>query len=214
MKNTEKITTVLFFLALLFKILNIPGADILLILSIVILSLIYYPFGFAFFNQIKLRRIFNKASYDGISTKKIIGAVFFGIILSTICIGILFKILMFPGGTIILTIGTISAIAILTFSIIRYVSSKHSFHLFFIKRAIIITVIGIIVYLTPHITLIKWQFKDHPAYIEAYAEYLKDMDNVELKMKRDIEYYRATLTDKEFQFWMEFELPRKYPRTN
>jgi hypothetical protein len=57
-----------------------------------VLTVIYYPFGFLFFNQIRLRDIFKRAAYKDTNAYKIIIAIITGLGFSTICIGSLFKL--------------------------------------------------------------------------------------------------------------------------
>ena len=73
--------------------LNILREGLLpLILSLLVLSTLYCYFGFALFNNIRLKEIFKKDRHTEISVLRIIGAVFSGMILSTYVIGILFKL--------------------------------------------------------------------------------------------------------------------------
>jgi len=52
MKTLEKILGVVVLLGLVLKVVFIPGASIILTLSLTILTLLYFPFGFALLNQI------------------------------------------------------------------------------------------------------------------------------------------------------------------
>jgi len=54
MKKFEKTLVVLILISLIMKFSFIMGGDILAILSISLLILVYYPLGFALFNQVRL----------------------------------------------------------------------------------------------------------------------------------------------------------------
>jgi len=96
------------FLILVIAILNrvlalkIIGFSALFILSLYSLCFIYLIFGFSILNDIKLRHIFKKDAYKNISGKSIFISIFTGWALSTILIGYMFKIMLWPGGQAIL----------------------------------------------------------------------------------------------------------------
>ena len=75
MKLLEKILGVIIVIALIMKFAFIVGSNVLIVMAISLLSVIYYPMGFAFFNGIRLREILKKASYKGLSTWRILGAI-------------------------------------------------------------------------------------------------------------------------------------------
>jgi hypothetical protein len=108
MKILEKIMAIVAILAIVMVYFNIPYGVFLSIISFTVLSWIYYPFGFAFFNGIHLRRIFKKESYKGVSALSIVGAIFAGMALSTLCTGILFTIASYAYAERFLSIGLFS----------------------------------------------------------------------------------------------------------
>ena len=204
MKTAEKICGLLIFVSLILKLALITGGSILFVLSILVLSLIYYPFGFAFFNQVILRRIFKKESYKGISVLRIIGAIGVGMALSAICIGTLFKIQEWPGANTNLKAGLISSILILIISIYKYLKFKALYYKRILIRLIIIGVFGLILLYTSNLNLVKIQFRNHPQYIRAYELYLNDPKDKALIKNLDIEYARATMPDEGFKLYQKY----------
>lgn len=144
MKRLEKILAILILIAFVLKLILVPFSGVLLTIFLLIIALIYYPFGFAFFNNIRLRNIFKKESYKGISVLHIIGAIVVGMALSVICVGILFKIQGYPMANLLLTDGLISSVIILIIGLIKYHKSKSSYYSFMLNRIAIIGGIGLL----------------------------------------------------------------------
>jgi hypothetical protein len=201
MKALEKIIAFVILIALIFKFSLIPGGDVLAVWATLILTAIYYPFGFLFFNNIKLRHIFKKASYRDLPAIKIIFAAVAGIGLSIICIGALFKIIHFQGGNRMLVIGLIISGIVLIIALTRFIKRTDTGALFILRRIGIVGGIGIILLFMSELSLIKLQYRDHPAYVDAYVDYLNDPTNEELQKKRQQEYYRVILTEEEFKIY-------------
>ncbi len=204
MKKFEKILGIVILISLIMKFSFIIGGDILTILSISLLILIYYPFGFAFFNQIRLRRVFKKDSYKGISGLRIIGAIGVGMGLSAICLGILFKLQHWPGSNINLLAGLVTTMIVLIIALIKYYKCKDNYYKRIFKRIAIIGGLGLLLTVLPELTLEKIQFHNHPDYIKAYEKHLNNPESKELKEKLDLEYKKATMTEKEFEIYQEY----------
>ncbi|MHB9140986.1 MAG: hypothetical protein ACYC25_03830, partial [Paludibacter sp.] len=84
MKKPEIILVVITLIALFMKYLFIPWGSSITSVTMILLSLFYFPFGFAFLNKIPLRKIFKKDAYKGITTMRMIGSIGVGMSLSAI----------------------------------------------------------------------------------------------------------------------------------
>ncbi len=109
--KTEKVFACITILGLILKHLHIPGAGLLLVLSLFTLALLYFPFGFYFLSDKSIK----------INTG--ISAVF-GWLLSIVFIGILFRVMHWPGAANMAIIGTITAIPLAIFSYIKHKNSS------------------------------------------------------------------------------------------
>src|ERR1035437_6127180 len=158
MKRLELILAIIIAIAILMKLTLLPSAGIFLFFSIMMLSGIYYPFGFAFFNNIDLIEITKKASYKNISVKRIVGAISAGIGISIICTGILFKISHYPGASVMLYIGLDLTTLVFIISLFRFFKSKDSFYLNIYKRFAIIGAIGVLMAVLPPLTIDKIRY--------------------------------------------------------
>lgn len=167
MKKAEKIIGVIALLALVMKFLLIPGSGLLTVVSLMTLSCIYCFLAFALFNDIRLRQIFKKDSYQGITPKKMIGVIGLGFALSEIVIGILFKFQSWIGSTTYLTVGLIFTLIILIVALIAYSKNKSSsFYKGIFARIIIVGGVGLITLLTPNDYLMKVLHRDNPELLE------------------------------------------------
>lgn len=209
MKKLEKILGILIILALILKLVLIPGANILTVISLSILACIYYPLGFAFFNGIRLREVFKKDSYKGISAMRIIGTIGLGMGLAVICIGILFKLQHWPGGDTNLIAGLATTLIILIIALIKYLKSKSDYYKPIFTRIAIVGGFGLILTIIPDLTITKIQFRNHPVYINAYEDYLENPQNEILRKKKEVEYHRATMSDEEFKKYMDYQSGRQ-----
>lgn len=203
MKKLEKIFGILFVVGVLMKLFLFPGAELILIMSLLLLSLLYYPLGFLFFNEIPLKKVFKKEAYRGLNAWRIIGSIGVGIGLSTIIIGILFKLQYWPNADDNLQTGLIFIGVIIMIAVIRFIKNRDVFYKRIFFRIAIIGGFGLILFFVSNSSLHKFQYRNYPAYIKAYENYLQDPENEELQKKQKIELNRIIMTEEEFQHYME-----------
>jgi hypothetical protein len=203
MKRFEIIMGILFVISIIFRLYLIPGAGILCSLSLTLLACMYLFFGFAFFNKIKMRKIFCKESYRDISGLHILGSIGVGWGLATVCIGILFKLMFFPGGFIVLSVGLIQILIITIIALVKYFRSKSDFYKTILLRIVIIGTIGHLLCFTSDLTIVKIHFRNHPDYIKAYERYMENPQNEKARKQLDMEYKRATLPAEEFEMYLQ-----------
>ena len=145
MRIFEIILSLLFAFGLFLKLSSIPGGAALITLSLLLLSMFYFLFSFSYFNNIKLKNIFNKEYYKNIPPAKIIGTIGFGIGLSTLLTGILYKVMQWPGGNgMNIITGLIIVSIIFIVSIIKFLKTKSNFYYPIFIRFIIWTTISIL----------------------------------------------------------------------
>jgi hypothetical protein len=207
MKKLEKILALLFVIAIIFQFNLIVGDSLIMFLSLTTLALIYFPLGFALFNNIPLKKVFKKESYMGLSSLQIISTIFLGIGFSEICIGIESKLLHWGYVKLHLFVGLFFICIALIFYLIHFSESKSSIPKTIVSRMVIFGMLSLFLLNVSDLTLIKIQFRNHPLYIEAFENYLSDRENKDYQIKLDIEYHRATYPKNEFDIYMRFEHP-------
>lgn len=205
MKLNEKILIALAVLIAVLKFFFIPGSGVFMVLIYSLLSSLYFYCGFALFNNIRLRHIFKKDSYVGVSTGRIIGGIALGLSLSFAVIGFLFKAEHWPGTSFHLIVSIFSGVVILIISLIKLFKTKANYYKNAIIKIGIASSISILMLVIPNLTWVKIRFRNHPKYIEVYERHEKDLSNIDLANELWVEYQRATLNEEDFKNFMEFE---------
>jgi glucan phosphoethanolaminetransferase (alkaline phosphatase superfamily) len=202
MKKFEKIIGFILLIGLVLKyfLISTGFGALLIASSLMILAYYYFFFGFAFFNQIQLKRIFKKESYSEISTIKIIIALGLGIGLSCTCIGILFKIQYWTGARQYLIIGIAIILIVLLIGVISLNKIKGSFLIGILKRSILIGGFGALLLLISDYSIIKVQYRNHPLYIKAYQDLKSDPENPDFKKNYIKEKDRVSLPKEVFRY--------------
>jgi len=201
MKKTEKIVGLIALIGLTLKVLLINGGGVITVLSLSFLSLLYFIFGFALFNDIPLRNVFKKQTYDPISKGRLVGSILLGFALSALVIGILFSVQLYNGSQFQLINGLVWTTAILIVSIVRLASTKSIFYKQVITRIAILGVIGLILCITPTWKIVEILKRKHPAYVEAVKNLSADPENKalqeEVQKQREIMWAEAEKNDKQ-----------------
>lgn len=105
--KTEKTLLIIVILASLLKILHIPGGSVLLLFSLLGLALCYFPFGFYFLSDKSFK-------------ENTLTSLLFGWLLSTCFIGIMFRLMHWPGAMILNIVGAMSALPLSIFAYSKY----------------------------------------------------------------------------------------------
>jgi hypothetical protein len=187
MKKTEIILATLSIIALGLNLLLIPGGGVLTVLTLSALSMIYFYFGFALFNDIRLRIIFKKDSYKEISSLKILGAVGAGLALSMTTIGLMFKFQSWPGADINLGAGLFGLLIVTIVGLIKYSKNKSGYYTKIFKRAAIFGGLGLLLMLAPKTNWIELKYRNHPEYVDALKKAMAAPDKKELWNNVEIE---------------------------
>lgn len=184
--KTEKALSIVFIISLIFKLMHWPGANILMILSLLGLAMCYFPFGFYFFSDKNM-----KTQNIGIS-------IVFGWILSVCIIGILFKLMFWPGYDPMLLIGTLVSLPLLGVAVLLFVKSSEllkNYYKNLLIRTSILVVISLLFYLLPNSVLINHYFANEPELRELY---LKEQENPDDEtIQQEIQAYHAKRFEKE-----------------
>ncbi len=167
-----------------------PGAGILIVLSLAIVSLLYSYLGLGLFNNMSIRSMFVKESYSRKNKFNYIFGVVFGLVLATLVIGSLFKFMLWPGGNILLIIGLFLLLFSVTFYLIVNKYGKVSLPMKSFTRIIIISFISISLYVIQSDEIINFYYPNDSAYAEALKKIIDNpadslaQENF-LKLKQD-----------------------------
>lgn len=199
MKWIEKILIVLFIAGLFMKFNIVPGGNVLILLSLGILAFLYFYLGFIVFNNINFRYAFKKYSYKGISGLRLTFTILAGVSISFLAIGILFKLLYWPGASINLLAGITTSLIILIAAVIKFSKNREN-----IYRLTMIRIVPFIVAACLFITLSKQelmglQYRNHPLYLQAKIALEEDPGNEEKIEKENLERDRMMMAPEEFK---------------
>lgn len=176
MKKIELTIIIIAVIGLILNFLHFPGGVTLTVFSLGLLACFYMYFSFMIFNDIKLKEVFKKETYKEIEAKRIIGAIIVGFVISIGIIGILFKLMIWPGAKIQLTFGLI---CLGITGILCLIKLRNRFYSKILKRVLVLGVIGLFLFIIPPRILLQWKYPYHPDYINAILDYNENPDNQE-----------------------------------
>lgn len=195
MRIAEKVLLAALLTGIVLRFSLILIGEEITMLSLLTLAGIYFALGFVLFNQIRLRDLMKKGTFEKLTTTGIVVAVMTGIALSIVCVGALFRFLMLPGSGEMLMIGSVSLIIIsILAAILKSVHRKA-----ILTRTLPAAMIGVAVLFVSELSMVKFLYRNHPAYVDAYMRYQEDPKNEELFNEMQREFYRARLTEEEFK---------------
>ena len=160
---------------------NFSYSVILIAITSLVLSLIYFFLSFGLLNEIRLRNIFKKESYAGKSSWRMIGTILTGLVLSLVVIYSLFKFMRWPFGNEGLRISLYGLIIVLVITIIKLVLSKNKFYRNLLIRLGIIGLFANLLYLTSEESILEMKYRNYPEYVDAEKKLMKDPMNKELQ---------------------------------
>jgi hypothetical protein len=190
MKKIELILGLLGLVGVILGMAAIPGGSILSVLALCGLSVFYFYFSFAVLNGIHGRDIFKKAAYKDIAAADIVSAIGAGIALSIVVIGLLFKVMFWPGGSFMLLAGCLALIIAAIIGGIRLRTSKSAFPARLLKRAVIFGSLGLLCFFLPSNFFLKIKYRQHPEYVKAVEAASANPDDEELQRKANEEHQK------------------------
>lgn len=193
MRKTEIILAALAVLGFIMMMMLWPGGAFLLIVSLGLLSILYYPLGFFIFSGIRLRRLFKRDSYKETTVLRILWSLGVGQVLAALCLGLLFRMNDYPGSGPMLTIGLLTSAIVLPLAVFRYSKTKSAFFKRVIIRMTIWGVLGLIFLPISSLSIQKLQYRNHPQYIEMLNELDENPEDESLRKRAEQERWRITM---------------------
>jgi len=149
MKKLELILIIGSVVGLLMSLFDVPQNSLIVGLSFLPLSLLYFYLGFALFNGIRLRNIFKADSYKDLGVWRIAIAIGTGIALSNLTIGFMFSILSYPLAKTMLIFGIALAVIMIILALIKNAREKNPFYRNIILRCLIFLIIAVVFLVLP-----------------------------------------------------------------
>ncbi|MBX9850454.1 MAG: hypothetical protein K2X86_01710 [Cytophagaceae bacterium] len=104
--RTERVFGIIILIGVFFKFMHWPGGNVIIILSMSTLSMLYLPFAFYFF------------SYKGVKYQNMGLTIPAGICFSIALIGIMFKLMYWPGANEMILFGAIGSVLMVVLSFV------------------------------------------------------------------------------------------------
>ena len=193
--RTEKGLTIAFLIGLIFKYLHWPGGGLILVISLSTMAILYCPGAFYFFSDKTIKK------------QNLALSIISGFFLAIIPIGVLFKLQYWPGAQVNLLVGAVTAPIIL--GVTLFLKSKaaddlKTYYKNMTIRAVTLTTLTVLLYLTPTASLLKIQYWDDPELARLKTLHYTDPENEEYRrqhdeymMKRDSLYLQEMLNEEE-----------------
>ena len=176
MKKFEIIVGIIAICGIIIKFIFMRSE--LMTLAFLMLAILYFYFSFAFFNGIRLRDIFKKASYKDTNAKRIIGAIGLGFFISLLIMGILFKLQFWPFAITKLFTGLVGTGIIFSIALIFYSRNNSKYYKRVFTRIFIYGSLGLVFYLIPTATIFDIYYRNVPEHAK---KLLADPYNIELQ---------------------------------
>tara|TARA_R110002050_G_C8961107_1_gene514325 strand:- start:6163 stop:6777 length:615 start_codon:yes stop_codon:yes gene_type:complete len=181
MKRTELVCIIVALIAVILRLFHYPGGGPLIVLSLSLLSLLYFYGGILLFLDIPIKKIANSGTFKELPTLRIVGAGLTGATLSVMVIGLLFKWQSYPGSFSMMIIGLGSMAVITVLSFWKWKKSAHPFYIDILKRVVVYSLIGWVLLGIPTRMWLNFKFPDNPQLVEALVALDKDRSNPELQ---------------------------------
>ncbi|MBI1223361.1 MAG: hypothetical protein GC180_12210 [Bacteroidetes bacterium] len=172
---------------------DIPGMTMLLVLLISLLSILYFYSGLSISRGFRLKGVFPTATSGTSKTDVFIGLLG-GLGASAALMGILFKVMHWPGAGMEMMLGLLLSLISLIGSLFKFRSDTSGLYKALLKRLSVIVIIGIYLMLFP----LRWdmyRYQNHPSYLKALFEWRQDPQNPNLKAKFDAELMKLEKRD-------------------
>ncbi len=202
MKKLEILFWVIGLASIIMRFNFITGSTWLLLIAFLGLAIVYFPFILSSTKLIAKKVTPLEADKSEREKYNILFSIS-GIGFSAICVGVLFKLINLPGGNADLIVGIVlSLLAIIYLLIKRNAVARVVTKM--LLRNIAIGAIGLAFLSIPTIELIKFQYRNYPSIVTLYEQIQKDPNNEELNLKFEIETNKISMTEEEFNDYMDY----------
>lgn len=171
MRTTEKVLIILAIMGETMHMFHLPAAGIITVLSLAMLSMFYFGLSWLLFRERE-----TKANNIPLS-------IVAGVACSIAMIGILFKVMYWPGSKTMLFIG-FAFIAILIIPYFMFMNKSrdkedgiYKYYLNTLIRLMITASITSVLLLTPSTAILRIQYRDNPEYVRLMEQCWSDPSN-------------------------------------
>lgn len=173
-------------IAFIMKLLHIAGSNILIVVSLMSLAMIYFIGGYFIFNDVKLS--FKKSEHP-LSTKRVTFSIAFGWALSTLIVGMLFRLMIWQGSDVQISSGLVLTMLPMLF-LLLYIQFKKldvgSVKQILLRGSLGI-IIGLVLFNINEKSVVNLYYHDMPEYRDAMIRLIENPNDPEAQKEwRDL----------------------------
>ncbi len=185
MKKIEATGLVIVVVLLAYRVFVGMELGVLLRVSITLLSIFYLWFGLFLFNPIGMRQLFTNRTNPKLHPLRISLSIAGGLIYSFSFIAIMFAVSFYPGMNAILmtALGFNALFLFSSIVILKMNKEKGKYLLQFVWRSIVMVSVFLALLFLPVDKRLTTLYKEHPAFIQAYKEYIENPDDTQVQMQ-------------------------------
>lgn len=203
MKKIELFVAANIVLAIILKLQIVPGANTFTYVSLIVLAILYFPFGIAQLHGVPFKEALKRSSYKNIPLQQRLIALIAGFGLSCAVIGSMLKLQLIDDGNIVIMNGLGILLPVLVIGEIGWRRTKSVFFKRVIVRSSLIFAFGALFTIAPTSTINGIIFRNHPEYVKAYEMAKAEPGNTELEKKKELEYNRAVMKKEDFDKYLQ-----------
>lgn len=185
MKKIEATGLAIVIVLLAYRVFVGMELGVLLRVFITLLAIFYLWFGLFIFNPIGMRQLFSNQSKHKLHPLRISLSIAGGLIYSVSFIAIMFAVSFYPGmNTILITALTFNILFLLACAvIIRINKEKGNYLLQYVVRSAVLVSVFLTLVIFPVDRRLSALYKEHPAFISAYKEYIENPDDIQVQIQ-------------------------------
>lgn len=183
MKKIEATGLAVVIVLLAYRVFVGMELGVLLRVFITMLAIFYLWFGLFLFNPIGMRQLFSNEFKQKLHPLRISLSIAGGLIYSFSFIAIMFAVCFYPGmKAILITALSINIVFLLSCAVIvRINKDKVDYLLQFMWRSVVLVSVFLALVILPVDRRLSTLYKEHPAFIQAYKEYLENPDDTQVQ---------------------------------
>lgn len=152
MKVFERVVILIFIIGIILKAFSLIGGDTLVFVSLFTLSVFYFIFSIVILNKMDFKQIFQRQSYDNISSLRALYSMFCSVAFYSFLTGLMFRTFNWENATLTFWLGVLLLSVCLIISLIKYMQYHSTFYKLILLR-IGVFVVFLLLYLLIHLTV-------------------------------------------------------------
>lgn len=172
--KTEKTLAAIAFLGLILKFAQLPGSGVLLLVSFGGVAMVCFPGAVYFFSEKEIKQ------------QNIALSIVGGFFLALVPIGILFKVMYWPGAAVNLLVGLVASHVVLVIVYVQRAKAEIDLDRYYrsmLFRTLFWCVLAYLFYFTPTASLIQLQHSDDPELARLKIQHFAHPENEEYSLQ-------------------------------